>query len=62
MLKKLFPDVLFLDPADSIAQRVLKILKHKKSKNSLKIYASGDIEKFHQKLQKIGIKNKVYSF
>jgi glutamate racemase len=61
ILKKLFPSVLFLDPADEIAQRVLKILKHKKSKNSLKIYASGDTEKFHQKLIKIGIKNKVNS-
>ncbi len=61
ILKRLFPSVLFLDPADSVAQRVSKILKHKKSKNILKIYASGDIEKFHQKLIKIGIKNKVNS-
>jgi glutamate racemase len=62
VLKKLFPNVLFLDPADSVAQHVLEILKHKKSKNSLKIYASGDIEKFQKKLLKIGIKNKVNSF
>jgi len=61
ILKKLFPNVLFLDPADLVTQRVLKILNHKKSKNILKIYASGDIEKFHQKLIKIGIKNKVNS-
>jgi glutamate racemase len=62
IFKKLFSNVLFLDPADSVAQRVSKILKHRKSKNSLKIYASGDTEKFHQRLIKIGIKNKVSSF
>ena len=61
ILNELFPSVLFLDPADSVAQQVLKILKHKKLKNSLKIYASGDIEKFHKKLLKIKIKNKVSS-
>ncbi|MFZ0184369.1 MAG: aspartate/glutamate racemase family protein [Nitrosotalea sp.] len=61
ILNKLFPNVQFLDPADSVALYILKILKHKKSKYSLKIYASGDIEKFHQKLIKIGIKNKVSS-
>ena len=59
ILKELFPNVLFLDPADSVAQRVSKILKQKKSKASLKIYASGNIEKFHKRLIKIGIKNKV---
>jgi glutamate racemase len=59
ILKELFPNVQFLDPADSVALYIFEILKHKKSKNSLKIYASGDIEKFHQKLIKIGIKNKV---
>ena len=59
ILKELFPNVQFLDPADSVALDILEILKHKKSKHSLKIYASGDIEKFHQKLIKIGIKNKV---
>ena len=52
ILKELFPRVLFLDPADSVAQNILKILKHKKSKNSFKIYASGNIEKFHQRLIK----------
>ncbi len=59
ILKELFPRVLFLDPADSVAHNILKILKHKKSKNSFKIYASGDIKKFQQRLLKIGIRNKV---
>jgi glutamate racemase len=62
ILKELFPDALFLDPADLVAQRIAKILNHKKSKNVFKIYASGNIEKFQQKLIKIGIRNKVRSF
>lgn len=61
VLNKLFPSILFLDPTDSVAQQVSKILKHTKSKNSLKIYASGSVEKFHKKLIKIRIKNKVNS-
>ncbi|MDR3782526.1 MAG: aspartate/glutamate racemase family protein [Candidatus Nitrosotalea sp.] len=61
ILKELFPNVLFLDPADLVTQRVLKILNHKKSKNVFKIYASGNTENFHKKLMKIGIKNKVNS-
>ncbi|MDE1814502.1 MAG: aspartate/glutamate racemase family protein [Thaumarchaeota archaeon] len=59
ILKELFPDVMFLDPADTVAQSISKILKHKSEKPRLKIYASGDIEAFHKKLVKIGIKNKV---
>lgn len=62
ILKELFPGVLFLDPADSVAQYISNMLNSKKSKNSLKIYASGNTEKFHHKLIKLGIKNKVNSF
>ncbi len=62
ILKELFPNVLFLDPANSVVQQVSKILKHKKSKKSiLKIYASGNVKTFHEQLLKIGIKNKVNS-
>ena len=49
ILKELFPNVIFLDPADSVAQRILKILKNKQSqKSKFKIYASGNIEAFHK--------------
>jgi glutamate racemase len=62
ILKELFPNILFLDPADSVAQKISKILKHKRSeRNRLKIFASGDVKTFHQHLLKIGIKNKVSS-
>jgi glutamate racemase len=61
ILKELFPNITFLDPADSVAGRISKILKCKKSdKRTLKIYASGDVEKFQKQLRKIGIKNKVH--
>ncbi|MGI0101443.1 MAG: glutamate racemase [Nitrosotalea sp.] len=60
MLKKIFPDVTFLDPADVIADKVAILLKNKKSSTfKLKIFASGNITTFQKKLQKLGIKNKV---
>ena len=60
ILKELFPDIIFVDPADSVALHISKILKNKQSqKNKFRIYASGNIKTFHKKLKKIGIKNKV---
>jgi glutamate racemase len=62
LLKELFPNIMFLDPADSVAYYISKILKHKRSdKNRLKVFASGDVETFHRQLIKIGIRNKVNS-
>ncbi len=59
MLSELFPGIIFLDPADTISRHIVTILKHKSEKSRLKIYCSGDTEKFHKQLVKIGIKNKV---
>ena len=59
MLKELFPDVAFLDPADTVAKHVAKISKNKTKRSRLKIYASGNVVTFQKQLQKIGIKNKV---
>ena len=61
ILKELFPDIIFLDPADTIAKDVSTILKHKLGKSRLKVYASGDVDTFQKQLKKIGIKNKVNS-
>ena len=58
ILKELFPGITFLDPADTVAQYISKILKHKTEKSRLKIYASGDMDMFQRRLIKIGIKNK----
>ncbi len=59
ILKELFPYIIFLDPADTIAQHISKILKHESEKPRLKIYCSGDTETFHKQLVNIGIKNKI---
>ena len=60
LLKKQFPKINFIDPSENVARKILLLIKNKQSKkNSLKIFASGDIEIFQNKLDKIRIKNKV---
>ncbi len=60
MLNEIFPNVTFLDPANAVADQVAKLLKKKESKRkTLKIFASGNINMFQKRLNKIGIKNKV---
>ena len=61
ILKESFPGTIFLDPADALAQHISNISKDKPKKSSLRIYSSGNKEKFHKQLLKIGIKNKVNS-
>ena len=57
-LKKEFPDIIFLNPADSVANEISS--KYKASKrNSMKIFTSSDPKKFQKLLEKIKIKNKV---
>lgn len=61
MFKELFPNVKFLDPADTVADKVATLLNHKRSSmHKLKIFASGNTTTFQKKLQKVGIKNKVF--
>ena len=63
-LKKLleieYPKVEFVDPGSLVAKKIFRKIKNKQSKrNSLKIFTSGDIINFKNKLNKIGIKNKI---
>lgn len=59
-LEKQFPDVTFVDPARSIAEKIYKkIENNQERKNSLHIFSSGDLEKFQENLYKLGIKNKI---
>ena len=59
-LKKQFPHVTFLDPAQEIANKVRKVMGKKSSKrNSMKIFTSSKPEKFQNHLWKMGIKKKV---
>ena len=55
-----FPQVNFIDPADDVAIKVFKKLKHKQSKqNLLKIYSSDKSKVFQKNLVHMGIKHKV---
>ena len=60
MLSEIFPRITFLDPAEQIAEQ---IIKHKNfspsARNSLKVFSSGDVLQFQRQLKHIGIKNKV---
>ncbi|MGI0003412.1 MAG: glutamate racemase, partial [Nitrosopumilaceae archaeon] len=60
ILKQVFPNIIFLDPASLIVNQVVKKLKTKKSKrNSLKIFTSGNAKLFQEQLRQIGIENTV---
>ena len=62
ILKQVFPEVTFLDPANIIANQIAKQLKIKKSKrNSMKIFTSGNVNLFQRQLRQLGIKNAVKS-
>ena len=60
LLKKQFPMITFLDPAQEVAEKVRKILIKKQSKsNTLKIFTSSDPKRFENTLLQIGIKKNV---
>ena len=60
LLKKEFPEIQFIDPGKIIAKNIfLKIKNNQSKRNSLKIFTSGNVNNFKNKINKIGIKNKV---
>ena len=60
ILKEVFPNIIFLDPAGLIVDQIVKKLKTKKSKrNSIEIFTSGNIKLFQKRLRQIGIVNTV---
>lgn len=60
ILEKQFPNVTFIDPANSTAKKIHKKIKNNQERqNRLKIFSSGDVKKFQKNLHKLGIKNKV---
>lgn len=60
LLNSEFPQIQFIDPADSVAKIVLKKIKKNRTKrNTLKIFTSGNMRDFEIKLRKIGIKNRI---
>jgi len=55
-----FPDIQFIDPAESIASKICAKLKTRQSKrNLLKIFSSDQTKGFQKNLNNIGIKNKI---
>ena len=62
-LKDAFPNVKFLDPASIVAQRISKkSVNNRNLKNRLRIFTTGNANKFQSNLRKIGIRNKVTLF
>ena len=60
LLKKEYPGISFVDPGNTIAQKIFTKIKNDQTKrNSLKIFTSGNVKIFEKNLRKIGIKNKV---
>ena len=60
ILKKEYPKVEFVDPGSLVTKKIFRKIKNKQSKrNSLKIFTSGNIINFKNKLNKIGINNKI---
>jgi len=63
ILKDIFPNVTFLDPAVIVAKKISRrTAKRKNTVNRLQIFTTGNTKEFQSKLKKIGIRNKVTSF
>lgn len=58
-LKEVFPNIIFLDSGDIVANKIAKKFKYQNKTKTLTIFASGNIRAFQKKLFKLGIKNKV---
>ena len=60
ILEEQFPEINFIDPGYLVAKKINKKIKNiPTNQNRLKIFCSGDIKKFQNKLMQLGIKNKV---
>ena len=60
LLKKQYPNISFIDPADIVAEKVFSKIKNKQHKrNTLKIFTSKNVKTFQTKLNKLGINNRV---
>lgn len=60
ILKQVFPNIIFVDPAYLVSNQVVKKLKAKESqRNSMEIFTSGNVKLFQKRLRQIGIENTV---
>lgn len=59
-LETIFPNVNFLNPAESLAKLLKqKYFGHNDNRNSIQIFTSGDVKTLEMKLKHMGIKNKI---
>ena len=61
-LRREFPEIVFLNPACDVAEKVAKNLKITSRKNKITIFTTGNPKNFQNNLIRIGIKNKVNYF
>ena len=63
LLKSIFKNIKFLDPAKDIADAIndFKLENNESQQDILRIFTSGDVKLFEKNLQMMGIKNKVNS-
>ena len=59
LLKKQFPMVTFLDPAQDVAEKVRRVIKKQSKNNTLKIFTSSNPKRFENNLLRMGIKKSV---
>jgi glutamate racemase len=59
LLENEFPNITFLDPADSVAKKILKMIKTQSKRNSLKIFTTSDPKKFQSLLKRMKIRTPV---
>jgi glutamate racemase len=59
ILESEFPEVLFIDPSDNVANLVCNKVKKDRKNNLLKIYSSDRTGTFEKTLAKMGIKKKI---
>ena len=62
LFEEIFPNVVFLDPANDIANLIKKISKSTLQRNKLKIFSSDKTKNFEKHLNKFGIDNKITYF
>ena len=66
MLRSEYPNVAFVDPADCVAQYVLRNVSPQPSrqdgKNKLRIYASGDCSALQANLDRLKVNRRVWKF
>ena len=62
-LKKIFPNIIFIDPSQSLARKLeQKCIGRNKKRNTLKIFTSGNINLFEKKMSYMKISNKISKF